>query len=68
LKQLPVLRSLRPNTVNTFFRCARGALDHVGEASAEITTDDVERYLLELSRRIGTSGDIFASPAIGACG
>jgi integrase/recombinase XerD len=51
MKQFMALRGLRPNTVNTFFRCARGFLNHVGKVSAEITTDDVERYLLELSRR-----------------
>lgn len=51
MKQYNVLRGLRPNTVNTFFRCARGFLNHVGKVPAKITTEDVEGFLLELARR-----------------
>jgi site-specific recombinase XerD len=45
------LRGLRPNTVSTFSRCARGFLAHVGKMPTEITTEDVEGFLLELARR-----------------
>ena len=51
MKQYMVLRGLRPNTVNTFFRCARGFLNHVGKVPAKITTEDVEGFLLDLARR-----------------
>jgi integrase/recombinase XerD len=51
MKQYMVLRGLRPNTVNTFFRCARGFLNHVGKVPAKITTDDIEGFLLELANR-----------------
>jgi len=45
------LRGLRPNTVSTFSRCARGFLTHVGKVPAESTTEDVEGFLLDLARR-----------------
>lgn len=51
MKQYMALRGLRPNTVSTFFRCARGFLTHVGKVPAKITTDDVEGFLLDLARR-----------------
>lgn len=51
MKQHMALRGLRPNTVSTFFRCARGFLKQVGKVPAKITTDDVEEFLLDLARR-----------------
>jgi hypothetical protein len=51
MKQYMVLRGLRPNTVNTFFRCARGFLNHVGKVPAKITTEDVEGLLFESASR-----------------
>jgi integrase/recombinase XerD len=51
MKKYMVLRGLRPNTVYTFFRCARGFLKHAGKAPVEISTEDVEGFLIELARR-----------------
>lgn len=45
------LRGLRPNTVYSFSHCARNFLAHVGKASADISTADVEGYLLDLARK-----------------
>jgi integrase/recombinase XerD len=51
MKKYMALRGLRPNTVNTFTRCARGFLTHAGKVPLEITTADVEEFLLDLARR-----------------
>lgn len=51
LKQLQTqlqLRSLRPNTVETYMQRARQFLEAVDKEPAEVTRRDVERYLLEL--------------------
>jgi integrase/recombinase XerD len=45
------LRGLRPNTIRTFTGCAARFLTHVGKPPAEVTTRDVELFLLELVRR-----------------
>jgi integrase/recombinase XerD len=44
------LRGLRPNTVGTLSRYARGFLARVGKSPAEVTSGDVEGFLLELAR------------------
>jgi integrase/recombinase XerD len=51
MKKYMELRGLRPNTVSTFSRCARGFLTQVGKMPAEIAAGDVEGFLLELARR-----------------
>jgi integrase/recombinase XerD len=51
MKKYMELRGLRPNTVSTFSRCARGFLTKVGKLPAEIAAGDVEGFLLELARR-----------------
>lgn len=51
MKQYMALRGLRPNTVNTFFRCARRFLTHAGKLPSAIATADVEDFLLDLARR-----------------
>jgi integrase len=45
------LRGLRPNTVSTFTRCARRFLAHTDKAPAEVTSTDVESFLLDLVRK-----------------
>jgi integrase/recombinase XerD len=45
------LRGLRPNTMRTFAGCASRFLTHVGKPPAEVTTTDVEAFLLELVHR-----------------
>jgi hypothetical protein len=45
------LRGLRPNTVSTFARCARRFLAHTDKAPAEVTSTDVEGFLLDLVRK-----------------
>ena len=44
------LRGLRPNTVSTFARCARRFLAHTDKAPADVTSTDVESFLLDLVR------------------
>ena len=51
MKNYMELRGLRPNTVYSFSHCARNFLAHVGKAPAEITSADVEGYLLNLARK-----------------
>ena len=45
------LRGLRPNTVSTFARCARRFLAHTDKAPADVTSTDVESFLLDLVRK-----------------
>jgi integrase len=45
------LRGLRPNTVSTFARCARRFLAHTDKAPADVTSTDVESFLLDLGRK-----------------
>lgn len=51
MRHYMALRGLRSNTVGTFTRCARGFLTHVGKMPTEITTGDVEGFLLGLAGR-----------------
>lgn len=51
MKRYMELRGLRPNTVNTFTRCARRFLTHAGKLPSAIATADVEDFLLDLARR-----------------
>jgi len=45
------LRGLRPNTVSTFARCARRFLAHTDKSPADVTSADVESFLLDLGRK-----------------
>jgi len=51
MKKYMELRGLRPKTVSTFSRCARGFLTQVSKMPAEIAAGDVEGFLLEFARR-----------------
>jgi integrase/recombinase XerD len=45
------MRGLQPNTVSTFARCVRCFFTHTDKTPADVTSSDVESFLLDLVRK-----------------